>query len=118
MSTSNDSGAKLTLARRIDCDKVATLQQTVTVYDATAPVQDPQSDTDVECGSDASPSTTGETTATDNCGGIVATTHTDDFTPTCGLAGTIERTWTSTDECGNTASYIQVSVFGAVGARV
>jgi len=60
----------------------------------------------IDCGDDASDlSLTGEATATDNCN--VTLTYNDfENTDNCG-GGVINRTWTATDDSGNSASCLQ-----------
>ncbi len=80
---------------------------TVTVSDAEAPVITCPADASGECDSGCDPADTGEATATDNCDSPTIT-YVDHFTPSgCGNTGTIERTWTATDDAGNSDSCVQ-----------
>ncbi len=54
----------------------------------------------VECGDPVSPVATGVATASDNCR-TPELTSVDALHTTCGIAGTITRTWTATDPAGN-----------------
>ncbi|WP_158611356.1 zinc-dependent metalloprotease [Mangrovimonas spongiae] len=83
--------------------------QIITLVDASAPVITCPDDLDVECGSDYSPSATGTATAVDNCDTNPVLTYSDvtDLNG-CGATGTITRTWTATDACGNVSSCEQI----------
>lgn len=66
----------------------------------------------VYCGSPITPDFTGEATATSTCPGEVVITYSDSASlgatcPTRRFNSIIERTWTATDACGNTASCVQ-----------
>jgi len=82
-----------------DCNDTSTCQQTITVEDTTAPVISCPDDTTIECDESIDPSNAGSATATDNC----------DTSPTVNYAdqvngNVITRTWTATDDCGNSSS--------------
>jgi len=57
-------------------------------------------------------SITGQATATDICDPNPVVSYTDQVLQVCPPAGLIERTWTATDDCGNTISCIQEIVQG------
>ena len=86
-----------------ECGNVASCDQTITVVDNTPPSIDCPADTTVECSGSTDPGSTGSATGADDCGDVTVS-YDDVFTPDCGSAGSILRTWTVTDECGNVAS--------------
>ncbi len=73
------------------------------MVDNTAPVITCPADITIECDESTDPANTGTATATDNCDGSPTITYSD-----VTGAGTITRTWTATDACGNSASCDQV----------
>ncbi|MEM7105474.1 MAG: Ig-like domain-containing protein [Bacteroidota bacterium] len=88
------------------CGNSSSVSQTITVADDTAPVFDPApGDVTVECVSDVPAMT--DLGYTDNCDGSGTVTGSDGPLTggTCG--GTITRTWTFTDACGNTGTASQ-----------
>jgi gliding motility-associated-like protein len=88
------------------CGNVATESQTITVMDVTAPVfAAPPADVTVECATDVPAMT--NLAYTDNCdpNGNVPGVDGALVGGTCG--GTITRTWTFTDLCGNNATVTQ-----------
>src|SRR5438093_10032965 len=91
---------------------MATCVQHITFADTTPPVITCPADKVPTRRSSAHPADTGSATATDNCGGTPAITHTDAATPAncTGKAG-INRTWKATDACGNMATCVQHITF-------
>ncbi len=86
-----------------DCGNTATATQTINVIDTTDPVlADVPSDATVEC--DAIPSAA-TVTATDNCRVNLTVNYSETIGTGCPY--TITRTWTTTDDCGNTATATQ-----------
>ncbi|NIP23794.1 MAG: hypothetical protein GWN67_01215 [Phycisphaerae bacterium] len=81
--------------------------QIITVVDTTPPVITCPADVTLECPADTSVEANGSATAVDTCG-TVTVTHSDKWQPGCGNTGILTRTWTATDECGNTSSCVQV----------
>jgi hypothetical protein len=81
---------------------------TITVVEDTPPVIECPDDATVSCDEDTSPANTGMATATDNCGGEVTLTFVDGEVSGDGCLSSFTRTWTATDESGNTASCDQV----------
>jgi hypothetical protein len=95
------------------CGNTSTCIQTITV-ESCAPCGaecDPEGDTHdpwIDCPDDVTadcgwtePSETGYASAWDTCDDDVEVTYEDEFTPGEGCGGTITRTWTATDDCGN-----------------
>ena len=80
--------------------------QIISIVDTTAPSVTAPANATVECGGDTSPAATGSASGSDTCGSVTISSS-DSFSASCGSAGTITRTWTATDECGNTASAVQ-----------
>lgn len=90
-----------------ECGNHASAIQTITVVDTTAPALRLPRDVIIECGHSTRPAATGRATASD-AGGAVSITYADrESAGGCGGAGTILRTWTATDACGNVASAVQ-----------
>ena len=96
-----------------DCGNTDTGIQTITIVDTTAPAfSEPAGvlDGTIECDASTDPANTGTPTAIDACDSAPTVTYSDDVNLSgCGgNTGTITRTWTATDDCGNAANYIQV----------
>ena len=80
-----------------------TCDQTVTVVDTTPPVITCPDDVTIECDESTAAANTGSATATDTCDPSPSI----DFVETradgsCADSYTLTRTWTATDNCGNT----------------
>jgi len=91
-----------------ECGNTSSVSQTINVDDTTAP-EAPQAPADVtvECADDIPAAAT--LTAADNCSGVVSGVSSDTRTDgDCPNSFTITRTWTFTDECGNTSNVSQV----------
>ena len=86
-----------------DCGNSSSATQTINVIDTTAPtLVDLPADATVEC--DAVPAAA-DVTATDNCDAAPVVTLEETITPgACTGQYTITRTWTATDDCGNSSS--------------
>jgi hypothetical protein len=89
-----------------DCGNSATAKQTIDVWDAEAPVLNGvPSNTVVECDDVPEPA---KVTATDNCDSDPEVTYTETRTDGyCPNTYSLVRTWTATDECGNSVSSSQ-----------
>src|SRR6185295_17442155 len=86
------------------CGNTTTATQTLTVVDNTPPVLvGVPADATVQCDAIPAPPTV---TATDNCDPTITVNYTESINVTDGC-GTITRTWTATDACGNTTTATQ-----------
>ena len=91
-----------------ECGNTGTCAQIITVFDDTPPTITCPPDVTVECGTDVPPGNPGGVVTSDNCGGVVTVTFTDDTqNMTCADRLTVVRTYTATDECGNSATCTQ-----------
>ncbi len=96
-----------------DCGNISDSVQVITVVDTTIPVFDNDPvDVTLSCTDATDPSAGGlltPPTATDNCDLMVAVSFMDQTSPGgCANESGITRTWTATDNCGNTATRVQV----------
>jgi len=78
----------------------------ITVVDTTPPVITCPPDVTLECPADTSVEANGSATADDSCGSVTIA-HSDQWQPGCGNTGILTRTWTATDEYGNSSSCLQ-----------
>ncbi len=89
------------------CGLTGTSLQVITIMDTEAPVIVLEPEINLECSDEIL-----TPYVTDNCSpdGMISITFVDDVIPseTCPHSYTITRTWTATDECGNSASATQV----------
>ena len=84
-----------------ECGNSTTLTQTITVQDTTAPILNVPADYTAEC-SDEHP--LDDASATDNCGIVTITVVADTTAGGCAQAYTVVRTFTASDDCGNSTS--------------
>ncbi|MCZ7556546.1 MAG: hypothetical protein M5R41_09110 [Bacteroidia bacterium] len=90
-----------------NCGNTQQFVQTINVQDTTPPIfaGTPQTPITVECSAVPSPA---NVTATDNCDQSVDITYTEVRTNgPCLDTYTLTRTWIATDNCGNTARFVQ-----------
>ena len=91
------------------CGNTNTCDQTITLQDTQAPVIACPPDRTVECSDDTTPSALGSAIADDNCDTDVAPTFSDESTPgVCAGEEVVTRTWTATDDCGNSVDCEQI----------
>ncbi len=92
------------------CGNTSSCVQTITVDDSTTPVITCPANITIECTAITLPVNTGEATASDNCDMSPEIGYADvtSSLPSCAQEYTITRTWTATDECGNTKTCVQV----------
>jgi hypothetical protein len=90
------------------CGNSVSAAQTITLSDTTAPTLTPPPDVTVECGGSTNPGATGTASAVDTCDASPSVSHSDSETAGgCPQEKTIQRTWTASDGCGNSASAVQ-----------
>ena len=91
-----------------DCGNIGTCVQTITVDDSVAPAIVCPANITIQCTASTLPANTGSATATDNCDGSPTVDFTDvTVAGTCPQERTITRTWTASDDCGNSSSCVQ-----------
>lgn len=90
-----------------DCGNRGTCVQRITVRDTTPPVLIAPADRVLEYPPDITTNNTGTATAQDGCGSV-AVAYSDIVSNSCGGTKTIWRTWTATDQSGNSTNAVQV----------
>ena len=93
-----------------DCGNTTTQTQTISIVDTTAPTFTIPDDLTIECDVDATDlSITGDVTdEADNCDTTLDATYSDSVTDgSCTNESIITRTWTLSDDCGNTTTQTQ-----------
>ncbi len=96
-----------------DCGNVNEQVQTITLIDTTPPTFTPPADITIDCNADFGNLTiTGDVTdEADNCDPNIAEAEFTDVllsdTP-CSGASIIQRSWSLTDDCGNTSTFVQI----------
>jgi len=94
------------------CGNSANCVQTIYLEDTTIPTITCPANLTIECSESTLPDNTGLAVATDNCDAALAITY-DDVTAssmTCAQEYSITRTWTATDNCGNSTACIQTII--------
>ena len=87
-----------------DCGNSSSATQTITVQDTTAPELSIPADYTAECSDEL---VMDEATATDNCGTVSIEVVSETTPGSCTGEYTITRTFTATDDCGNSSSATQ-----------
>src|SRR5204862_407500 len=106
------SGIDRTWTATDGCGNTATCVQHIIFVDTTPPTISCPPDRQLQCGASTDPSSTGSATATDNCAAPVTITFADAATAaSCTGVPGIDRTWSATDGCGNTATCLQHITF-------
>src|SRR5258706_3578804 len=78
------------------------------VSDRTAPILSWLGNVEIDCTASSDPAKTGLASATDDCSGVAGIGHSDSNAPgLCAGSHVITRTWTATDDCGNTSICVQ-----------
>jgi len=91
-----------------ECGNSAICIQNITIQDTSPPIITCPSNITITCTASTSPGATGFATATDNCTSNPTMIFADFIYPgPCAIYGLILRTFTATDQCGNSASCIQ-----------
>ena len=91
------------------CGNSTSCTQTITLEDTTPPVITCPLDVTISCTASTLPANTGNPAVTDNCD-LSPTVTSNDITITgaCPQEYTINRTWTATDDCGNSSTCLQI----------
>jgi large repetitive protein len=92
-----------------NCGNSITHVQVISVEDTTAPVWDQVMPTDITVECDGVPAAPAVVTVSDNCDSDVLVEFTEVRTDgSCPDTYTLTRTWTATDNCGNSITHVQV----------
>ncbi len=108
-TTNNCAGTKViarTWTATDACNNSNSCVQTITVRDTLKPTITCPADVVLECPADTRTNVTGVATAQDGCS-AVSITYSDVVSTNCGPTRLLTRTWTATDQCGNSASCAQ-----------
>ena len=112
-SVSNSCGGTKIISRTLDGHRRLRQRhqwlQTITVRDTTPPALRLPANLVLECPGDTRTNVTGVATAPDACG-TVTITYSDVVSNSCGSTKTVWRTWTATDQCGNSTNGLQTIV--------
>jgi len=98
-----------TWAATDDCGNRGTCVQRITVRDTAPPAMVVPADLSLECPADTTANSTGAATAVDGCGSV-SVAYSDLVTAGCGATWIVRRTWTATDQNGNTTNAIQTII--------
>ncbi|GAB4261094.1 MAG: hypothetical protein Kow0027_28630 [Saprospiraceae bacterium] len=91
-----------------DCGNSSSCTQSIAVEDNTPPVVTCPGNAEAVCMEPNDPSVTGMAVATDNCSSTPGLVYEDDDSGVMNCKGSMIRTWTATDDCGNAASCDQL----------
>jgi hypothetical protein len=109
-SVSNSCGAAQVITRRWtavdECGNSGSATQTITIRDITRPSLILPENVVLECPADTSTNNTGVAVSQDGCGSVTLA-YSDVVSNSCAGAKVILRTWTATDECGNSTNGVQ-----------
>ncbi|MDX1651996.1 MAG: T9SS type A sorting domain-containing protein [Brumimicrobium sp.] len=100
----------VTITTEDECGNIGSCSISVTVQNnELITITNTPNDIIIECDQSTDPSNTGSLTATTSCGtGGLNISYTDNITSgSCVNAYTVARTWTATDNCGNTETHVQ-----------
>ena len=107
-TTSGDCAGEYTITRTFtatdDCGNSTSATQTITVQDTTAPELSIPADYTAECSDEL---VMDDATASDNCGEVSIEVSSETTAGACAGEYTITRTFTATDDCGNSTSATQ-----------
>jgi len=90
-----------------NCGNSSTCVQRITVRDSTPPALSVPPNRFLECPAVTTPDQTGTATAPDGCG-TVTIAYADSVATNCSGTGVITRTWTATDQSGNSTNAVQM----------
>ncbi len=91
-----------------DCGNTSSCDQLIQISDDNPPVILCPADVTIACGDSTDPTSTGTATATDDCSNVLVTFMDGTSDEPCDAGGGILRTWTATDDCGNTSTCTQL----------
>jgi len=108
-ATTNGNQITRTWSSADVCGNAASASQVITIQDTIAPAITCPANAAISCSDSSDPANTGFATATDNCDSTPTIAHSDVVTAgACPQARTITRTWSATDDAGNSNQCVQV----------